>query len=923
MKKICLLKWGFLCLFCMLTSFGWAQATTTITWALNDCTGSTYNPSATVSTSGISNCTIDLGSSLSWSGSKSWTLDDWGGKAFAEVKASGDKISSVSDDTAIDFKIELSSGYTFKPTNVSLCAERDGTDGGYFSIYWIPDYSSVDTTNVVAKSLRGNRVSSTSTNDETGETEITTQRDTKYAEYSYDITADASSTTCGIRINIVNLDSGKSAGFADLVISGTVTDSNGDLVGDVIYSSAKWDWENDLPEGIQETTKFQGGSDTNTLASTVDGITMYVDATSGKLDSYDRVNPGNDSDGKAKTPAYDCQMNANTILRIPVVSAGDEVTVVVDNSSTSNGVTTDYFNYTIGGVAASSTTQTYTATDIDANRYGYVEIVATGGCYLKSISVAYVTAMTADDIEDNISSDLSEQKNEDYGYFDITISDPVEGDVDDETTAVESLSTITITADEAITLVGDVSSIVVTDRFGSEVATGSSYEDASEGNGYVITLSDEITTGGTYYITIPAATFTNASGYENSEISGYNVLVEPSSAGNTDEYTWVFNPEDGSTIIGSLDKITVTFDYDEDAMGSHYLFGPSYDSDDVTVYDEDGNDISESLNIDMDYSWEDDNVGYIIFKNPITNPGTYTIEIAENAFWVDDDNYTSEIEFKGTTLTYTIEAATFTCELVSNAIATDDEEETYYIKLKFDSAVKIDKEKTSISVDGIVEGADIIYDASNSDGADYATEWTLTFDGNSIADYKGQNLSLTVAAMTEGEVEETFDFTVATGDPDEWSFNPAQYTTFGTTDGNGLDKITVSCVNGITINGTPSEPVTITGVDNNNDEITLTMYSISVTESGDGTSCVIEPSSDLTTWGTYTVTIPEGYFLVGTDKTPNEETTLTYYVGETTGINGITLQAGSDGKIYNLNGQRVATPHNGVFILNGTKVLVK
>ncbi|MCD8297147.1 MAG: hypothetical protein LUC88_06195, partial [Prevotella sp.] len=847
MKKIDLLKWGFLCLFCMLTSFGWAQAT--FTWSMGDTMTDTenYNPSCTLTSetgqTGISKTSVSIGSNLSWSRVRERTDDynsGWTGKSFSEVVVSGDSESSANDETnAIKFIIDLSDNYYFTPTQISLNAMREGSDGHKVDIKWVGDTSDTSSNTItLASGVMPNRPHSAADD----------SYDDTWSSYSYATELiDASASTgssCGLYINLYNI-SGTSRyfGLADVVISGTITDADGNPVGDVTYAAALWDWANDKPEGIQETTKFQGGSDTNTLASTVDGITMYVDATSGKLDSYDRVNPGNDSDGKAKTPAYDCQMNANTILRIPVVSAGDEVTVVVDNSSTSNGVTTDYFNYTIGGVAASSTTQTYTATDIDANRYGYVEIVATGGCYLKSISVAYVTAMTADDIEDNISSDLSEQKNEDYGYFDITISDPVEGDVDDETTAVESLSTITITADEAITLVGDVSSIVVTDRFGSEVATGSSYEDASEGNGYVITLSDEITTGGTYYITIPAATFTNASGYENSEISGYNVLVEPSSAGNTDEYTWVFNPEDGSTIIGSLDKITVTFDYDEDAMGSHYLFGPSYDSDDVTVYDEDGNDISESLNIDMDYSWEDDNVGYIIFKNPITNPGTYTIEIAENAFWVDDDNYTSEIEFKGTTLTYTIEAATFTCELVSNAIATDDEEETYYIKLKFDSAVKIDKEKTSISVDGIVEGADIIYDASNSDGADYATEWTLTFDGNSIADYKGQNLSLTVAAMTEGEVEETFDFTVATGDPDEWSFNPAQYTTFGTTDGNGLDKITVSCVNGITINGTPSEPVTITGVDNNNDEITLTMYSISVTESGDGTSCVIEPSS--------------------------------------------------------------------------------
>ncbi|MCD8296918.1 MAG: hypothetical protein LUC88_05035, partial [Prevotella sp.] len=56
----------------------------------------------------------------------------------------------------------------------------------------------------------------------------------------------------------------------------------------------------------------------------------------------------------------------------------------------------------------------------------------------------------------------------------------------------------------------------------------------------------------------------------------------------------------------------------------------------------------------------------------------------------------------------------------------------------------------------------------------------------------------------------------------------------------------------------------------------------------------------------------------------NEEIKITVEVsGNASGIKGVTLQATGDDKFYNLNGQRVTAPRNGVFILNGKKVLIK
>ncbi len=80
------------------------------------------------------------------------------------------------------------------------------------------------------------------------------------------------------------------------------------------------------------------------------------------------------------------------------------------------------------------------------------------------------------------------------------------------------------------------------------------------------------------------------------------------------------------------------------------------------------------------------------------------------------------------------------------------------------------------------------------------------------------------------------------------------------------------------------------------------------------------------TAGKYTIIIPEGTFSYGEygDEGSNEKIEITVEVsGVATGIKGVTLRATSDDKFYNISGQRVTSPRNGVFILNGKKILIK
>lgn len=129
--------------------------------------------------------------------------------------------------------------------------------------------------------------------------------------------------------------------------------------------TAIWDFQHNVPEGINTATNFQGK--VGDITSTVDGILLHVDATNGKLKGRDT----------------DAQFNTGTILQVPVKSAKDIVTV------------TSYpgcHNYTIGGVAATEDATDHKATTAEVAK-GYVEVVSTGGCYLYNVKVVQVSAI--------------------------------------------------------------------------------------------------------------------------------------------------------------------------------------------------------------------------------------------------------------------------------------------------------------------------------------------------------------------------------------------------------------------------------------------------------------------------------------------------------------------------------------------------
>ena len=156
--------------------------------------------------------------------------------------------------------------------------------------------------------------------------------------------------------------------------------------------TAVWDFQKNLPEGINTAANFQGKE--GDLASTVEGITMHVNATQGKL--------------KGRTS--DAQFNTGAILQIPVKSANDVVTV------------TTYSNYhylTVGGKAATADVTEYKATSAEVAK-GYVEVVATGDCYLYQVKVVHVSAIQEKAL---YTTDFTEWKKVDGKTADNTVVD--------------------------------------------------------------------------------------------------------------------------------------------------------------------------------------------------------------------------------------------------------------------------------------------------------------------------------------------------------------------------------------------------------------------------------------------------------------------------------------------------------------------
>ncbi len=126
--------------------------------------------------------------------------------------------------------------------------------------------------------------------------------------------------------------------------------------------TAKWDWEAKYEPTTLADVHIENG--TGSVESNVKGISMFVDATSGKLQT-------------SKDQNF-TQFNTGTILHVPVGSTSDVVTVKAHSYN--------FENIKVGGELSTEQTTNHTAT-ADEVAAGYVVIESTASPYLYSVQV--------------------------------------------------------------------------------------------------------------------------------------------------------------------------------------------------------------------------------------------------------------------------------------------------------------------------------------------------------------------------------------------------------------------------------------------------------------------------------------------------------------------------------------------------------
>lgn len=133
---------------------------------------------------------------------------------------------------------------------------------------------------------------------------------------------------------------------------------------------ATWDFQNRIPASLADVT-IQGS--TGEVASDVEGVSLFVDATNGKFSVRDG----------------DVQINDGTIIRVPVKSAKDIVAITPYSG---------YGNFTINGEAGDTqNVNEHKATTAEAAN-GYVEILGGSNCYLYKITVTFVSAVQSKEL---------------------------------------------------------------------------------------------------------------------------------------------------------------------------------------------------------------------------------------------------------------------------------------------------------------------------------------------------------------------------------------------------------------------------------------------------------------------------------------------------------------------------------------------
>lgn len=259
-------------------------------------------------------------------------------------------------------------------------------------------------------------------------------------------------------------------------------------------------------------------------------------------------------------------------------------------------------------------------------------------------NVPYVGWSTSADDTDNFMKEIPADANRNYQLYPVwkyvNIPDGVTPDFVPESispapdTQVESISEITLSYGEDVTAELNENAedfgYIINRTTGEKVSKITITSGGWTGEVY-LKAEPAVTTNGSYLVFVPAGVFGNDDWYYDDYLAGrcnpdlrYVYTIKNRPQGTTPTET---DPVAGST-VSSLEKVTITFPGETNVL-SNYI------EEKITIKDADNNTVSEIDSFNVDSDPEKDNVMIITLPEPITAPGTYTMDIPEAFFSFD------------------------------------------------------------------------------------------------------------------------------------------------------------------------------------------------------------------------------------------------------------------------------------------------
>ncbi len=440
----------------------------------------------------------------------------------------------------------------------------------------------------------------------------------------------------------------------------------------------------------------------------------------------------------------------------------------------------------------------------------------------------------------------------------------------------EALQQITVknASGKDVTYVSEVEFIYSTDGEGTQV-------------GVELKLHQEIVSAGRYTYTIPANSYAVGGVTEGNEQQIIAFVVD----GSEEDTHLTLDPPSGET-VGSLSTITVS---------GLLSVNNNFSASDIVVYDNDNNPVAYGADIEDIYdedNWTYNNAEIITLDTTIKDAGDYTLVIPEDFFFIGAAQnqtsgeilafYTVTGEGDASDITY-VPAEGDTVETLSEISITCEDGLGWLLDDDDLSEIVVKNTVTNETVTTVVDYESIQSDNDDEDltlGVRLFLETPITVAGkynytipagafvwgeSDRQAKQGQN----TLSMTYNE-ETTVYFSVSgVGSGSNLTFDPESGSNV-----TSLSQITVGCEDGIDCSWNYTTEVTVT-----NDKGVVVANStdceVNYPEDdpwGAATSCTILLDSEITDAGTYTVTIPEGYFVIGSDYANSEELTLTYII---------------------------------------------